>query len=99
MFYIYTVLYINVDDNKSSEIYGFYPTKKQAVNALILAANYREKDGALTQYMRRTNDYVSMGSLYSRVWHDEFLVDDDIYLVRKILKKNVFKYDSPSSKL
>jgi hypothetical protein len=90
---MYAVLYINVDDNKSSEIYGVYPTKIMAVNALILAANYREKNGILTQYMRKSIDYDSMSDLYTNVLKDEFLFDTDIYILRKI-RKDMFDKSS-----
>ena len=56
---VYTVLYINVDEPKNSEVIGVYMTKDDAVNALIKAAHYENRNGVLYQYKRRSSDFES----------------------------------------
>ena len=52
---LYSLLYINIDKAEYAEILGVYSTKEQAVLQLLERANYREKDGVLTQYMENTH--------------------------------------------
>jgi len=79
---VYTVLYINVDEPKNSEVIGVYMTKDDAVNALIKAAHYENRDGVLYQYKRRSIDFESSYSkLIEQVNDSNLLEDVDIYRI------------------
>jgi len=76
---VYGVLYIHIDKAEYSEILGIYKTKDSAVKNLLEKANYREKDGQLTQYMEYTNEYESYEFLYNKIMKENKLIDVDIY--------------------
>ena len=78
---LYSILYINTDKADYAEILGIYSTKEQAVLQLLERANYREKNGKLTQYMENTDEYESFDVLKQRVMNDMELVDVDIYRI------------------
>ena len=78
---LYSLLYINIDQVDYAEILGIYSTKEQAVLQLLERANYREKDGKLTQYMEYTSEYESFDVLKKQVMNDMKLVDVDIYRI------------------
>ena len=78
---LYSLLYINVDQADYAEILGIYSTKEQAVLQLLERANYREKEGKLTQYMEYTEEYESFDVLKQQVMNDMKLVDVDIYRI------------------
>lgn len=79
---VYTVLYINVDEPKNSEVIGVYMTKDDAVKGLIKAAHYENRDGVLYQYKRRSIDYASSYSnLLDQVNASNLLEDVDIYRI------------------
>ena len=80
----YAVLYINIDEPECSEVYGIYKELDMAVDKLILAANYREKDDKLTQYMEYTEDYPSMNVLREYVKETRELKDVDIYRIEAL---------------
>lgn len=80
----YIVKYTNVDNPVLSEVYGVYSTREKAIDALLLAANFREKNGMLTQYMKLTNDYESLSSLRNIVRSSGRLEDTDIYTVEDV---------------
>ena len=79
---VYTVLYINVDEPKNSEVIGVYMRKDDAVNALIKAAHYENRNGVLYQYKRRSIDFESSYSkLIEQVNDSNLLEDVDIYRI------------------
>ena len=81
---VYVLFYIHTDAPDLSEILGVYEQKYVAVSKLIDIANYREKNGILTQYGMPTDDYPSMDVLRSRVEQYMMLDDVDIYRISKI---------------
>ena len=48
---------------------------------LLKIANYREKDGKLTQYLKPCDDYESFTALYNEVNLKGELVDVDVYRI------------------
>lgn len=78
---LYSLLYINKDKAEYAEILGVYSSKERAVMELLERANYREKNGKLTQYMEETNEYESFSVLKEKVAIDMELVDHDIYKI------------------
>ena len=78
---LYCLLYINVDKADYAEILGIYSTKEKAVLQLLERANYREKNGKLTQYMEYTEEYESFDVLKQQVMNNMELVDVDIYKI------------------
>lgn len=78
---VYTILYINTDEANGAEVLGVYTTKIQAVLQLLERANYREKNGQLTQYMQPTDEYRSFDALRQKVEEDMELHDVDIYKI------------------
>ena len=95
---LYSLLYINTDEAEYAEILGIYSTKEQAVMQLLKRANYRERDGKLTQYMEYTDEYESFGVLKQKVMDDMELVDVDIYRISEhnLDDKCVNKYQKRS---
>lgn len=82
---VYTVLYINVDEPKNSEVLGVYETKSDAVNALIKAAHYENRNGVLYQYKRRSIDFESSYSKLLEQVNDLNLLEDvDIYRIEQV---------------
>ena len=78
---LYSLLYINIDKAEYAEILGIYSTKERAVMELLERANYREKNGKLTQYMKETDEYESFSALKDKVMTGMQLVDHDIYKI------------------
>ena len=78
---IYAVLYIHMDKSDYSEILGIFRDREKAIDELLERANYREKDGKLTQYMKPTDEYVSFSDLRNKVSSDGELFDVDIYRI------------------
>lgn len=78
---IYILFYIHTDKPDYSEILGIYDTKDRAVDELLERANFREKNGVLTQYLRPTNEYKSISVLRQKVKREMELVDVDIYRI------------------
>ena len=78
---LYSLLYINIDRADYAEILGVYSTKEKAVMQLLERANYREKEGKLTQYMEKTDEYESFDILKNKVMSEMELVDVDIYRI------------------
>ena len=78
---IFAVIYINIDSLNYSELLGLYNNKEEAVLSLLEKANYREKNGRLTQYMRPTNEYESFNYLKNKVSRELELNDVDIYRI------------------
>jgi hypothetical protein len=81
---VFVLLYIHTDEPKLSEILGVFNNKDDAVNELLELANYREKDGKLTQYFEPTNEYESFSFLKEKVKNDMILHDEDIYKIQTI---------------
>jgi len=81
---VYVVFYIHTDEPINSEILGVFTTKDAAVDELLERANYREKNGILTQYMEPTDDYASMKELRREVMSAMELEDEDIYRITEI---------------
>ena len=50
---------------RESEILGIFNKKKDSILELLERANYREKNGELTQYMRPCKEYASFNDLYN----------------------------------
>lgn len=78
---LYSILYINIDKAEYAEILGVYSTKERAVMELLERANYREKNGKLTQYMDETDEYESFSVLKDKVMNEMQLIDHDIYKI------------------
>jgi len=78
---VYVLLYIHTDEVSYSEVLGVYGGKHQAVSELLERANYREKDGKLTQYMDPCYEYESFTSLRDLVYEKMELHDEDIYRI------------------
>jgi len=81
---VYVLFYINVDEPSYSEVLGIYSSKGSAVDNLLEVANYREKDGKLTQYMEATDEYPSFELLREKVMNDMELQDVDIYRIHEL---------------
>jgi len=78
---VYILFYIHTNKPNYSEILGVYDTKDRAVDELLERANFREKNGVLTQYLRPTNEYKSMSVLRLKIEQEMELVDVDIYRI------------------
>jgi hypothetical protein len=81
---VFVVVYYNTDDVKNSEVIGVYKEKWKAVDALIKAAHYEEKNGALRQYKVLTDDYTSFRDLHEKVSSEMELLDFDLYRIEEI---------------
>lgn len=81
MLIVYILLYIHTDKPEYSEILGVYDNKDRAVDALLERANYRNKNGQLTQYMQITDEYKSFDVLRKQVYQTMELCDTDIYRI------------------
>ena len=81
---VYSVLYIQTDNPENSEVLGIFRDREKAIDELLERANYREKDGLLTQYMKPTNEYDSFAKLRSTVSQTMELRDVDIYRIEQI---------------
>ena len=82
---VFTVLYINVDEPKYSEVIGSYTLKDDAVNALIRSAHYKKKDGRLFQYIDLSSDFESYEMLVEQVNNSMELIDFDIYRIEETM--------------
>ena len=79
---IYILWYIHTDKVEYSEILGVYSDKNKAIDKLLEKAHYRkDKNGNLTQYMEKSNDYRSYEELKSIVTENLELKDEDIYRI------------------
>lgn len=78
---VYVVFYIHIDKPQYSEVLGVFQYKRDAIIELLERANYREKDGILTQYMKPTQEYESYRALWDKVEEEMELVDVDIYRI------------------
>ena len=78
---VYVLLYIHTDEVSYSEVMGVYGGKDKAVSELLERANYREKDGKLTQYMEPCDEYESFAVLRGLVEENMELNDVDIYRI------------------
>ena len=78
---VYVLLYIHTEIVDYTEVLGVYTTKSKAVDELLERANYREKDGVLTQYMEATSEYESYCVLRGMVEEKLELHDVDIYRI------------------
>ena len=82
---LYVLSYIHTDKPEYSEVYGVYRTKDKAVKKLLEVANYRkDKNGNLTQYYIKNNDYTSYDFLKNKVLSNMELVDEDIYRITPV---------------
>ena len=80
--FIYVLLYIHTDNPEYSEILGVFNTKDKAVDELLERANYRKnKNGELTQYKQKTDEYESFDILRDKVFASLELQDEDIYRI------------------
>lgn len=79
---VYVLLYIHTDNPEYSEILGVFNTKDKAVDELLERANYRKnKNGELTQYKEKTDEYESFDILRDQVFTSMELQDEDIYRI------------------
>ena len=83
---VYVLKYEEIGNN--NEILGVYTDKWEAVEELILRANYREKNGHLTQYKKPTDDYPSMDFLRNKVYNDLVIEDMDCFYSIEIIPIN-----------
>ena len=61
---------------------GVFNTKDKAVDELLERANYRKnKNGELTQYKEKTEEYESFDILRNKVFTTMELQDEDIYRI------------------
>lgn len=81
---VYVVFYIHTDKPQYSEVLGIFQKKQDAIIELLERANYREKDGILTQYMKPTQEYESYRALWEKVEEEMELVDTDIYRISEV---------------
>mgnify|MGYP000229695628 CR=1 FL=1 len=81
---VFIVFYIQTDIPENSEVLGVFNNKEEAVRELLERANYREKNGKLTQYMDQCDEYDSFADLYNIVFSNMELVDVDIYRITEI---------------
>lgn len=81
---VYTVLYIHTDTPSHSEVLGVFINKSDAVSELLERANYRERNGVLTQYMKPCTDYTSFAELVNLVNTNMELIDEDIYRITEL---------------
>ena len=80
---VFVLKYICPDSN-IFEILGVYTSKDEAVEELLIRANYREKNGELTQYRKFTDEYPSLDYLRNKVKNEMKLIDEDIYEIKII---------------
>ena len=78
---VFVLLYIHTDCPEYSDVLGVFSDKSEAVKDLLECANYREKNGKLTQYKEPCSEYSSLGSLSEVVDEKMELVDVDIYRI------------------
>jgi hypothetical protein len=78
---VYVLLYINIDEVSYSEVLGVFTDKNKAVSELLDRANYREKNGKLTQNMDPCDEYESFSCLWNLVYEQMELYDVDIYRI------------------
>ena len=81
---VFIVFYIQTDIPENSEVLGVFNNKEDAVTELLERANYREKNGKLTQYMQPCNEYISFTYLYQFVYDNMELNDIDIYRIEEL---------------
>ena len=81
MNFVYVLTYIHSDVLEYSEVLGVFNSKDTAVSELLERANYREKNGILTQYLEPTNEYESFEVLKEKVQNEMMLCDEDIYKI------------------
>lgn len=81
---VFVVFYIHTEVPDYSEVLGVFTDKGEAVNELLERANYREKDGQLTQYMEPTDEYESFYFLKNKVMEEMQLVDIDVYKIQEL---------------
>lgn len=83
---VYVLKYEEIGNNL--EILGVYSDKWEAVEELIIRANYREKNGILTQYNQPTDDYPSMEYLRNKVYTDLVIEDLECFYSIEIIPFN-----------
>lgn len=81
---VFILLYIHSDISDYSEVLGVFNNKEDAVKELLERANYREKDGQLTQYLQPTDEYESFDFLKNKVLTEMVLHDEDIYKIQML---------------
>ena len=81
---VFVVSYIHTEVPHYSEVLGVFINKEEAVNELLERANYREKDGQLTQYMEPTDEYESFQFLKNKVMEEMQLEDVDLYKIQEL---------------
>lgn len=79
---VFVLLYIHSDDPEHSEVLGVFSNKDDAIKELLERANYRKKDGQLTQYLQPTDEYESFEFLKNKVETEMSLQDHDIYKIQ-----------------
>jgi hypothetical protein len=79
---VFVLLYINTENPEYSEVLGLFNKKDDAITELLERANYREKDGKLTQYLQPTDEYESFEFLKNKVETEMILKDEDIYKIQ-----------------
>lgn len=79
---VFVLLYIHSEKSEYSEVLGVFNNKDDAIKELLERANYREKDGQLTQYLQPTDEYESFEILKNKVATEMILQDEDIYKIQ-----------------
>jgi len=80
----YVLTYIDMNGPYETEVLGVFSDKDTAVDQLLERANYRERDGSLTQYMRPTSEYPSFSHLRALVMRNMELIDCDVYRITEV---------------
>ena len=81
-------IFSNCASNKKKFNILVYSDKWEAVEELIIRANYREKNGILTQYNQPTDDYPSMEYLRNKVYTDLVIEDFECFYSIEIVPFN-----------
>jgi hypothetical protein len=77
---LYNVLYINVDEPASSEVYGTYDTHSKALEKLLNIAGYwKNKEGNVLQNGYKVNK--DWNQLKNEVLNNNELIECDIFRI------------------
>lgn len=77
---IYSVLYINTDEPKNSEVYGTYSSREKAVDGLLKCAGYWTRENG---EVRLHNELVP-----EKVWKN---IRENVYLHSELSSVDIFR--------